>query len=200
MFELIEKVFMGLLISMINESNHKKCVLLSNQNCMIQPTLINLHPNEYCQEFHYCPFAVMLDKYDESCNTLNELSNKLLVPNKTKDLNLIVSNMITGIKESKLSCKCISRFDRKKCNSDQWYKNDKCPCECKKCHVCEKAYIWNPSICSCKKVKHLASIIDNSVIRCDEVIEEETKTLTTNFNEKNGICKTKHFYILLTFC
>ena len=43
MFELIKKVFMGLLISIINESNHEKCVLLSNQNCMIQPTLINLH-------------------------------------------------------------------------------------------------------------------------------------------------------------
>ena len=131
---------------------------------------------------------------------LNESSNKLFVPNKTKDLNLIVSNIITGIMRSNLLCKCISRFDTKKCNSDQWYKNDKWPCECKKCHVCEKVYIWNLSTCSCKNVKYLASIIDNSVIRCDEIIEEETKTLTTNFNEKNGICKTKRFYILLTFC
>ena len=30
-----------------------------------------------------------------------------------------------------------------------------------------------------------------------EIIEEETKTVTTNFNEKNVICKTKNFYILL---
>ena len=36
--------------------------LLSNQNCMIQPTLINLHPNEHSQEFHYYPFAVKLDR------------------------------------------------------------------------------------------------------------------------------------------
>ena len=29
---------------------------------MIQPTLINLHPNEYSQEFEHCyPFAVKLD-------------------------------------------------------------------------------------------------------------------------------------------
>ena len=27
------------------------CVLLSNQKCMIQPNLANLHPNEYIQEF-----------------------------------------------------------------------------------------------------------------------------------------------------
>ena len=35
---------------------------------------------------------------------------------------------------------------------------------------------------------------------CDEVIgAEETKTVTTNFNEKNAICKTKNFYISLAF-
>ena len=51
-------MFMGLLISMVNASNHAKCLLLNNQKCMIQPTLINLHPNEYSQEFHYYPFAV----------------------------------------------------------------------------------------------------------------------------------------------
>ena len=46
---------MRLLISMVNASNHKKCISLSNQRCMTQPTLlINLHPNEYSQEFHYC--------------------------------------------------------------------------------------------------------------------------------------------------
>ena len=38
----------------MNEPNHRKCVSLSNQKCMTQPTLINSHPNEYSQEFHYC--------------------------------------------------------------------------------------------------------------------------------------------------
>ena len=28
---------------------------------------------------------------------------------------------------------------------------------------------------------------------------EETKTVTKRFNEKNAICKTKNFYILLAF-
>ena len=49
MFGLIKKMFMELLISIINASNHRKCVFLSNQKCMTQPTLINLHPNEYSQ-------------------------------------------------------------------------------------------------------------------------------------------------------
>ena len=51
---------------------------------MIQPTLINLHPNEDSQEFHYYPFAVKLDRYVGSCNFLNDLSNKICVPNKTR--------------------------------------------------------------------------------------------------------------------
>ena len=34
---------------------------------------------------------------------------------------------------------------------------------------------------------------------CDEIIEEETKTVTTNFDEKNAIYKTKNLYILLAF-
>ena len=51
--------------------------------------------------------------------------------------------MITGINESKvltkhISCECKCRFDGRKCNSDQWWNNDKCRCECKKRHLCEK--------------------------------------------------------------
>ena len=62
---------------------------------MIQPTLINLHPNEYSQEFHYYPFAVKLDRCIGSFDTLNDLSNKACIPNKTEDLNLSFFNMIT---------------------------------------------------------------------------------------------------------
>ena len=97
-------------------------------------------------------------------------------------------------------CKC--RFDGRKCNSDQWWDNDKCQCECKKCQVSEKDYIWNPVTCSSENVKHLASIMDDSVVTCDEIIEsydEETKTIPTNFNEKKATCKTPNLYILLAF-
>ena len=131
MFGLIKKVFMGLLISVVNASNDTKCVLLSNQKCMTLPTLINFHPNEYSQEFHYYPSAFKLDRCVGICNTLNDLSNKVCVPNKTEDLNLSVFNMITGINESEtlakhISCKCKCKFDGRKYNSDQWWNNDKC--------------------------------------------------------------------------
>ena len=96
-------MFVVLLSNIVNESNHVKCVSLSN---------------------HYYPFTVKLDRCVGSCNTLNDLSNKVCVPNKTEDLNLSVFNMITGINESKtltkhISCECKCRFDGRKCNSDQ---------------------------------------------------------------------------------
>ena len=36
--------------------------ILSYQKCLIQPTFISFHPNDYSQEFNYYPFAVKLDK------------------------------------------------------------------------------------------------------------------------------------------
>ena len=71
MFGIVKRMFMGLLISIVNASNHRKCMLLCNQKCMTQPTLINLHPNEYSQKFHHYPFAVKLDRCVGSCNTPN---------------------------------------------------------------------------------------------------------------------------------
>ena len=47
MFGLSKKIFIGILTGLVNGSNHTKCVSLSRQKCMTQPTLINLHPNEY---------------------------------------------------------------------------------------------------------------------------------------------------------
>ena len=38
---------MELLISIVNTSNHTKCVSLSNQKCVTQLTVINLRPNDY---------------------------------------------------------------------------------------------------------------------------------------------------------
>ena len=124
MFTSIKKLFMGLLISIVDASNHAKCISLSNQKCEIQSTFIKLHPNEYSQEFHYYPFTVKLDKCVGRCNTLIDLSNKVCVPNKTEGLNLSVFNIITEINESKtltkhISCKCKSKLDGRNCNSDQ---------------------------------------------------------------------------------
>ena len=107
------------------------------------------------------------------------------------------------------------KFDSEKCNSNQKWNNDKCRCECKspKEHrVCEKKnYIWNPATCRCENGKYVGSIIDDSVIVCDEIIEEtktvlskstSTKTIPTNSTlTKNVPTKvmSTNIYMLLAF-
>ena len=165
---------------------------------MIQPPLINLHLNKYSLEFHYYPFLGKLDRCAGNCNTTNDLTNKACVPNKVKDLNLSFFNMITETNELKtltkhISCDCKCKFDGTKFNSNHWWNNDNCQCECKKRHVYEKDHIWNPSTCNCENGKYSESVIDGII--CDEIINPEE----TNFNEKNITCKTQNFYIVLTF-
>ena len=72
-FGLIKKMFMGLLICIVNASDRTKWVSLSHQKRKILPTLINLHPNEYNQELRYYPFTVKLDRCAGSCTSLNDL-------------------------------------------------------------------------------------------------------------------------------
>ena len=84
--------------------------------------------------------------------------------------------MITG------SCECKCKLDGRNCISDQWWSNHKCRSECQKRHVCEKDYVWNPATCNCENGKYLASIMDDSAIRRDEIIEsyeEEAKLSRT---------------------
>ena len=57
MFRILKKMLMVLLTSIVNASNHTKCVSLNNQKCEMQLTLINLHLNEYSQKLHYYPLS-----------------------------------------------------------------------------------------------------------------------------------------------
>ena len=83
------------LVSIVNTPDRIKCVSLNNQQCMTQPFLFDLHSNKYIEGLRCYPFAVNLDRCMGSSNTLNDLSNKVCVPNKTEDLNWSVFNMIT---------------------------------------------------------------------------------------------------------
>ena len=88
MVALINKIFTGVLTGIVSASTVTKCVLLSYSKCMTEPSLTNSHSNEYCQELHYYPFVVKLDRCVGICNTLNDLSTKVCVPNRTEHLNL----------------------------------------------------------------------------------------------------------------
>ena len=70
-------------------------------------------------------------------------------------------------------------------------------------------YVWNPAICNFENGIYLASIMNNSAVICDEVInadaklspkdDDKSKTIPSNFNEKKVTCKTIIIYILLEF-
>ena len=96
MLEFIQKIIIGLLTSLVNASNHTKCVFVTDQKYTLQPTSINVHPNEYTKGLRYYPFEVNLDRVVE-VNTFTDLSIKVCVLNKIEDLNLNMLNMIVGI-------------------------------------------------------------------------------------------------------
>ena len=61
----------------------------------------------------------------------------------------------------------------------------------------KKIYFWNLATCSCENGKYVGSIIDDSVIMCDEIIKEAknvpTKIVTTN-NISANLCILIPFY------
>ena len=94
-----------------------------------------------------------------------------------------------------------------KINSNQKWNNDKCWSECKnpkEHNISTKNDIWNPSTCIWENVEYLASIIDDSVIICDEIIivadsvsTNVTSTVLANFDNKKVRYKMD-YYILDT--
>ena len=89
--------------------------------------------------------------------------------------------MITEINKLKVlkkhttrKCKC--KFDGTKYNSDQKWNNGKYWCEYKKFYICDE-------------------IIDAEA----KPFDRKTKSFQVNLSEKNKICETKSFCILLIF-
>ena len=82
-------------------SNFTTCMSLNNQPCIARPTLTDLNSDEYNQVLSYYPFMVNLDRCNGICNTFDDPSSRICVPNKTADVNVNVFNIIPGINESK---------------------------------------------------------------------------------------------------
>ena len=67
---------------------------------------------------------VSLGKCSGSCNSSNDLSIKICIPSKTKDINVKAFNMISNKNEAKalvkhISSDCKCKFNSKTCNSNQ---------------------------------------------------------------------------------
>ena len=71
--------------------------------------------------------------------------------------------------------------------------------------MCEKDYVWNPATYNCENGKYIASILDDSAIKCDETIDlynedvEAKSYKETNFSEEKATCNTIFFIFYLHF-
>ena len=87
MFGFIKQVFATILsfsrslANMVVASDH---LSLSNEPCIARLTFIGLNLDEYY------PFMVNLDTCNVSCNTVDDPSARICVPNKTKNVNLFL--------------------------------------------------------------------------------------------------------------
>ena len=94
-----------------------KYLSLNHEPCMSRPTLIDLNP----VELKCYPFMISSDK----CNaSYNDLSPKICVPKKTKEINFKVLNIKTNKYEAKamakhISCDCKYKFNSTTYNSNQ---------------------------------------------------------------------------------
>ena len=89
---------------------------------------------------------INLNRCNESCNTLNDLFNRICV-----------FNVITGTNAPKtiakqLSCECKCKFDGRKCVLNQKWNNHEYSVseEIRKNIMCVKKYmyVWNPASCT----------------------------------------------------
>ena len=67
-----------------------------NQSFICRYRVIDLDFDKLRQGFHHQVFTLKLDKYNAiSCNNFDYLSHKICVPDKTENVNISVSNIIT---------------------------------------------------------------------------------------------------------
>ena len=117
---------------------------------MVTPILVDLNH----VELKYYPFIVGLINCSRSFNSGNDLSTKISVPSKTKDIN--IKTFINNDKWSLVQyfvCDSKCKFDSATCNANQkWYKKT-CQSQCKNYRKCKTDYNYNPSSCICKSTK-----------------------------------------------
>ena len=94
MLRLTKQIFIGLL--RFSGSLATKGLSLNNEPSMVRPTLIDQNP----VELKYYSWLIQI-KCSGICNATNDLSTKICVPSKTKDVNVEVFNIITRINEAK---------------------------------------------------------------------------------------------------
>ena len=70
---------------------------MNNQECKIGPEIINLNTNEPL----FYPYSIKVSKCKDSCNTINDPYAKTCVPDKIKNTNVKVFNLMPRTNETR---------------------------------------------------------------------------------------------------
>ena len=122
--------------------NSLECVSMNNQECKIRPEIINLNTNEPL----FYPYSIKINKCKGSCNTINDPYGKICGPDKIKNTNVKVFDLMSRTNETRhikwhKTCKCRCRLDPIVGNNKQRWNEDKCRSECKELidkGICDK--------------------------------------------------------------
>ena len=83
MFVLIKKCFctkLTFFYCIILSVNPLECVSMNNQECSVRPEIINVDSNETS----FYPYIIKVNKYNGSCNNINDPYTKLCVSDVVK--------------------------------------------------------------------------------------------------------------------
>ena len=199
-----------------NFDGHVKCVSLNNWPWESGPTLIDT--NFYDTSFY--PFTVNVNKSGVSCNSINDLYAWICVPNKVKNINVKVFNLVLDVNEltflvQRESCECECRLNECLCNPKH-----KFWCQCKKLddwHSRKYDYMWSHSTCDfeCNKVYKIEEYLDvkncpckkclfgKLVLACEYEILNTTETLLADIKvtgEKQLDYLIAHYMIDIITC
>ena len=163
---------------------------MNNKECKIRTEIINLNTNELL----LYPYSIKINKCKGSCNTINVPYAKICVPNKIKNTNVKVFNLMSKTNETRHikwqeKCKGKSKLDLSVCNNKQRRNEDKCRCECKELidkGMRDKGFIWNPSNCECEcdKSFDIGEYLDYKNCKCrKKIIDKLTEECSENIDE-----------------
>ena len=90
--------FIGLtILSALTSVNSLSFILMNNQEFKLRPQIVSINWDE-AMSF---PFSIKTGKCSGSCNNINNPCAKLSVPNIVKNLNVKVSNLVSGTNETR---------------------------------------------------------------------------------------------------
>ena len=76
-----------------------ECVSVVNQKCMSRPKILDV--NKGIGEVLFYPYKVLVNKFNGSCNTLDNPMSKICVPKIIKNVNMQVYNFLMRLNETR---------------------------------------------------------------------------------------------------